>query len=150
MKIIKLLALAVFAGLFLTGCACKTRTVEPEELSHIPLAEEEGLIPDIHFAFDSNVLSPAGRRIADDAARWLHENPEATVKLEGHCDERGTLEYNMVLGMNRARAVLEYLRSLGVPSNRMTPVSYGEDLPIDPESTEEAWAKNRRVHLSFE
>ena len=150
MKAVRVVVAGMVAAFFLTGCACRTRTVEPEELSHIPFAQEGGQFEDIHFAFDSYALSPTARDIANDVAAHLQENPEVSVKLEGHCDERGTFEYNMLLGMNRSRAVLEYLRSLGISESRMTPISYGEELPIDTQSNEAAWAKNRRVHIAVE
>jgi peptidoglycan-associated lipoprotein len=72
------------------------------------------------------------------------------VQVEGHCDERGTNEYNMVLGMNRAKAAMNYLRSMGVEGDRMSTVSYGEELPLDPAHDEGAWAKNRRAHFNLQ
>ena len=76
------------------------------------------------------------------------QNEGIKVEVEGHCDERGTNEYNMALGERRATAAADYLRSLGVSGDRMRTVSYGEELPLDPRHNEEAWAKNRRVHFS--
>jgi len=146
MKFARLLVTIVVA-LAVTGCTCRTRQVGP---SNVPPMDEASEIADIHFAFDSYELSQEALEIARNAAVWLSHHPEKSVKLEGHCDERGTTEYNMVLGNNRARAVYEYLRSLGVEDSRMTPVSYGEEFPLDPGHNEEAWAKNRRVHFAVE
>jgi len=80
-------------------------------------------------------------------AEWLKAHEGATVQVEGHCDERGTNEYNMVLGANRARAAADHFRTLGVPAGSISTVSYGEELPVDPGHNEEAWAKNRRDHF---
>jgi peptidoglycan-associated lipoprotein len=83
-------------------------------------------------------------------AEWLKANSGSKVQIEGHCDERGTNEYNMVLGANRARAAMEHLRTLGVDASRMSTVSYGEELPLDPAHNEAAWAKNRRDHFKVD
>jgi peptidoglycan-associated lipoprotein len=77
----------------------------------------------------------------------LESRPQARVLIEGHCDERGTVEYNLALGEKRAQAVKEYLVTYGVEGERLDTVSYGEERPLDPRSTEEAWAKNRRAHM---
>ena len=77
----------------------------------------------------------------------MSENPKAVVKVEGHCDERGTNEYNMVLGANRAKAAEEYLKAKGLEAKRSTTVSYGEEIALDPAHNEAAWAKNRRDHF---
>ena len=144
MKILKLVC--VFALiLLLTGCACKTRRVG----SNIPLAEAGGLLKDVHFAFDSYALSAEAKETINANYQHLKDNSDWKVTLEGHCDERGTNEYNMVLGSNRAQAVSDYLTSLGLPAGQSSTVSYGEELPLDPGHNEAAWAKNRRVHFSL-
>jgi peptidoglycan-associated lipoprotein len=114
----------------------------------IPLAEGEGPFRDVRFGFDSAEVDSIGRSAIDFNANLLQKNPGVRVILEGHADERGTAEYNMALGQRRARAVQELLVSLGVSSSRVSTISYGEEVPLDPNHDEEAWAKNRRVHIS--
>jgi len=102
---------------------------------------------DILFDFDSFELSPAAKKILADKAAYLKGRPGMKVLIEGHCDERGTSEYNLALGERRARAALEYLVFLGIDAKRLSSVSYGEERPVDPGHNEEAWAKNRRAHF---
>ena len=80
-------------------------------------------------------------------ADWLKANPAARVQVEGHCDERGTQEYNMALGAKRAQTTVDYLTTLGIAGNRMSTISYGEEVPVCREQTEECWAKNRRARF---
>jgi len=105
---------------------------------------------DIHFDFDSAVLVPAAQEILQSKATWLQDNPDNTVIIEGHCDERGTNAYNLALGDRRAEAVKAFLEDLGIAASRMTTISYGEEKPVDPGHNEEAWAKNRRAHFVIE
>ncbi|MCL4142730.1 UNVERIFIED_CONTAM: hypothetical protein GTU68_021861 [Idotea baltica] len=81
-------------------------------------------------------------------AQILRENSNIKVQLEGHCDERGTVEYNLTLGNNRAQSVYESLLAMGISPDRLSTISYGEELPLDSNSSEEAFRKNRRVHFS--
>jgi peptidoglycan-associated lipoprotein len=104
----------------------------------------EGPLKDIYFSFDSAALSESARTMLKTNAEWLKGNPSARVQVEGHCDERGTAEYNMALGAKRAQAALDYLATLGVAANRLSTVSYGEEIPVCKEHNEECWAKNRR------
>lgn len=104
-----------------------------------------GPLQAIYFDFDSSTLTPPSKSKLKENAAWLQENPKTDVSLEGHCDERGTNEYNMALGERRASSAYEYLRSLGVPEEQMSRMSFGEELPADPGHTEESWSKNRRV-----
>jgi len=104
-------------------------------------------LQDIHFTFDSYVIEPQYRNILTKDADYLMSNSRVNVTIEGHCDERGTSEYNMALGQHRADEVKKYLVNLGVASKSMTTVSYGKEKPLDPEHNEEAWAKNRRAHF---
>ena len=115
---------------------------------NIPLAQPGSEIPDVHFSFDSSSLSSEGQGKLKGGARFLLDNPGKTVVIEGHCDERGTNEYNLALGERRARAAYDYLRSLGVKKDQMSTVSYGEELPLDPGHDEDAWGKNRRDHFA--
>jgi peptidoglycan-associated lipoprotein len=102
---------------------------------------------DILFEFDSASLSVEAQEILRAKAEWLRENPRARVMIEGHCDERGTNEYNLALGDRRAFSARAFLVDLGIDDARLTTISYGEEQPIDFRSSEEAWAKNRRAHF---
>lgn len=106
-------------------------------------------LEDIHFDFDEYELRPDARAILKRHAAWMIENGDVilTILVEGHCDERGTAEYNMALGQRRASAAAKYLIDLGVDAKRITTISYGFERPIDPGHNEEAWAKNRRAHF---
>jgi peptidoglycan-associated lipoprotein len=101
-------------------------------------------LKDIHFDFDRSDIRPGDAQILDANAAWLKSNPNNLVLIEGHCDERGTPEYNLALGERRARAALSYLVSQGVQAGRITVISYGEERPQCTEKTEECWARNRR------
>ncbi len=102
---------------------------------------------DILFEFDSAKLSDEAQQILRIKAEWLRKNPRALVIIEGHCDERGTNEYNLALGDRRAFSAKAFLLDLGIDQSRLTTVSYGEERPLDSRSDEEAWAKNRRAHF---
>jgi len=103
----------------------------------------------IHFDFDSAELKPEAKEILKKKAEWLLKHPEFSVRIEGHCDERGTEEYNLALGQRRADAAARYLIQLGVSPDRICTISYGEERPIDPRHCEEAWAKNRRAEFKL-
>src|SRR6516165_8428580 len=83
-------------------------------------------------------------RLSKPMGEWLKANPSAVVEIEGHCDERGTNDYNMALGAKRAQAAMDYLITVGVAAGRLSTTSYGEEVPVCQEHTEECWAKNRR------
>jgi peptidoglycan-associated lipoprotein len=108
---------------------------------------EGGPLRDIHFDYDRYDLTPEARSILQQNAEWLRQNPQARVEIEGHCDERGTVEYNLALGAKRAKAARDYLVSLGIAGDRLSTISYGEELPLCRESNESCWAKNRRAHF---
>jgi peptidoglycan-associated lipoprotein len=99
----------------------------------------------IHFDFDRADIRASDRRILDANAEWLKQNGNQIVLIEGHCDERGTNEYNLGLGDRRARATMNYLVRQGVQASRITIVSYGEERPACSEKTESCWAQNRRA-----
>lgn len=101
----------------------------------------------IHFAFDSFLLSDQARQILVSKAEYLRTNPEITVTVEGHCDDRGTSEYNIALGERRAESVKRYLGDLGIGTHRLNTVSYGEERPIAMGHDEDSWAKNRRAQF---
>jgi len=107
----------------------------------------EGLIGDVYFDFDQADLRPDARQRLADNARFMQENPTLQFTIEGHCDERGTNEYNLALGQRRAAAAKDYLSSLGVSAGRSRTISYGEERPVCTESTEACWQRNRRAHF---
>jgi len=103
-------------------------------------------LKDINFDFDKYDIRPGDAKILDTNATWLKAN-NVLVLIEGHCDERGTNEYNLALGERRAKATMNYLVSQGVQANRITIISYGEERPLCTEHNEACWAKNRRAHF---
>jgi peptidoglycan-associated lipoprotein len=109
---------------------------------------EGGPLSDIHFELDSAALSDEARSTLEKHALWLQGQRATTVTVEGHCDERGTTEYNLALGEQRARATREYLVGLGIDPSRLRVVSYGKERPIDMGATESAHARNRRAHFN--
>ena len=102
---------------------------------------------DVHFDFDKSEIKPEAARILDANADWLRSNADHVVLIEGHCDERGTNEYNLALGERRARAAMDYLTSKGIAGNRLQIISYGEERPLCNEHNEACWARNRRDHF---
>ena len=98
----------------------------------------------VFFDYDSSVVTAEGQRTLDAQAKWLQENANVTATIEGHCDERGTREYNLALGERRANAVKNYLVSAGVSANRVSTISYGKERPAVVGSDEGSWAQNRR------
>ncbi|MGE0453911.1 MAG: peptidoglycan-associated lipoprotein Pal [Vicinamibacteria bacterium] len=106
-----------------------------------------GPLADVLFGFDTAELSPEAQAQLAEHARWLKQHPTVHVTIEGHCDERGTVEYNLALGEQRARVARDYLAERGIESVRLTTVSYGKERPCDSSSDEAAWARNRRAHF---
>jgi len=110
---------------------------------------EGGPLDDVHFAFNEFSLSDEARTVLERNAAWLQARRGLHVVVEGHCDERGTVDYNLALGERRSLAARDYLVSLGVDPARLTVVSYGKERPLDAGHTEEAWARNRRAHFAI-
>jgi peptidoglycan-associated lipoprotein len=110
-------------------------------------ARERGWIADAFFAFDSSVLDDDARRALDASGRWLAAHPELRLTIEGHCDERGTQQYNLALGDRRANIAADYLAALGIGRERISTVSYGEERPFADGPGESSWRQNRRAHL---
>jgi len=121
-------------------------TPAPPEARPAPkdFAPVDALKP-IHFDFDKYVIRPGDRQILDANAKWLKDNANQLVLIEGHCDERGTNEYNQALGDRRARATMNYLVNQGIQADRISIVSYGEERPICTDKNEKCWAQNRRA-----
>lgn len=123
--------------------------VEPPD----PTAAEinaSGALGTIYFEFDRTDLSDAARRTLQANSEWFKNNTKWNVIIEGHCDERGTIEYNIELGQRRAKAVRDYMSTLGVNASRVRAVSYGEERPTDAGHNESAWSKNRRAETKVE
>jgi len=108
---------------------------------------ENAALRDVNFDFDKYDIRPADAKILDANAAWLKTNAKSQLLIEGHCDERGTPEYNLALGERRAKAAMSYLTALGIQANRISIVSYGEERPLCRERGEACWAKNRRAHF---
>jgi len=122
-----------------------TKFVSPAEIS--PQAAR--VFQNIYFDFDRYDLKLEAQAILKEIAGYLLQNPAVKVMIEGHCDERGTREYNLVLGEQRSLSARRYLITLGVAPGRLFTTSYGKDKPADPRSNEEAWAKNRRCEFKL-
>ncbi len=121
--------------------------IETKEVETLKYTEEKSIFEDIHFDFDKYDIRPDAKPIVQSVADWLIKNKSSEVLIEGHCDERGTNEYNLALGDRRAKATKDYLVALGVASSRIDIISYGEEKPLCTEKTEECWQKNRRAHF---
>ena len=150
------------AVLVLAGCASKPKPAAeapppaPPPSSAVQGQVESTVVPGsvqdfrvnvgdtVHFDYDKYAITSEGRDLLQRQAAWLQKYQQVRVTIEGHCDERGTREYNLALGARRANAVKEYLASLGVSSRRMDTISYGKERPICTESSESCWSQNRR------
>ena len=108
--------------------------------------EEDGILKDVRFAFDSFELDGAARDVLARNLDWLRSNGRAKIEIEGHCDSRGTIEYNLALGAKRAKAVKDHLVGQGIAADRISTISYGKELPLCHEENETCWARNRRAH----
>jgi len=105
---------------------------------------------DVYFDFDSSALAEMGKDVLARKAEFLRMAQDASVIIEGHCDERGTSAYNIALGDRRAESAKAFLLDLGIDANQLTTISYGEERPVDTGMKEESWAKNRRAHFVVE
>lgn len=155
--------LAVFAAL--SGCSSKKSTTETgkeslgttgnegvgetslEKMQKGTLGGAGGPLSDIHFDYDEFTIKAQDSQILKANASWLSGHPGTRVQVEGHCDSRGSEEYNIALGAKRAQAAKEYLTTLGVSGDRVSTISYGKELPLCSEETESCWARNRRDHF---
>lgn len=160
----------IMGHLAVSGCAKKVETAKdakgadervasaptpaPEQASRTdtPVVKESGVstgLNDVYFDFDKFVIRDDAKSALQSSAKWLSSNPKAKIKIEGHCDERGTNEYNIALGEKRAEAAKKYLVSLGVKADRLSTISYGEEKPQCKEQNEDCWQKNRRAHSTI-
>jgi peptidoglycan-associated lipoprotein len=120
----------------------------PADVAQLNLrAQDLGWIRDVFFEYDSSNLSPDAQDALAVTASWLKQHPDYTLLIEGHCDERGTEQYNLALGDRRANIAREYLATLGVNDAKLRTVSYGEERPFVKGSMDGAWRQNRRAHL---
>lgn len=127
-----------------------TPTPEPlpsdfEQLNRV--VQSRGFLRDAYFGYDESALTGEGQAALSSSATWLRNNPQYNVLIEGHCDERGTEQYNLALGDRRAAIARDYLVTLGVDAGRIRTVSYGEERPFEEGNDESSWARNRRAHL---
>ncbi|RLD12287.1 MAG: peptidoglycan-associated lipoprotein [Chlamydiae bacterium] len=125
------------------------RFVEPGSGSLPPEIDREAqqVLQDIHFPYNSSTIMPEDAGVLQQIAAFLKHYPQVVLQIEGHCDERGTEEYNMALGSRRAGAARQFLVDLSINPNRLYTISYGEEKPFDPGNNEQAWAVNRRDHF---
>lgn len=124
---------------------------KPEATPAAPTpSPKESPLKDIFFDFDKSFIRADAKKGLDENARWLKGNPKATITIEGHCDERGTREYNLGLGERRAKAALDYLVATGIDAKRIKTISYGKERPFAPGHNESAWKLNRRAHFALQ
>lgn len=138
------------------GKVVEEKIAKPAPIQEAPVAPEAGRggvpgrvspLNDVFFDYDQAVLTDDAKKGLDDNLKWLQANPRVRVTVEGHCDERGTNEYNLALGERRAKAIRAYLVAGGVDPSRIGTISYGEERPFVPGHDESAWAQNRRGHF---
>ena len=122
-------------------------TASPYDTMTVDEINEAMPLKPVFFAYDSEELDDEARQILNENAAILRQQTSWVITIEGHCDERGTPEYNLALGDRRALAAKNYLQSLGISASRLGTVSYGKEFPFDPAHTPSAWQSNRRAHL---
>jgi peptidoglycan-associated lipoprotein len=137
MKKLLVVALAVVIASAVFGCAQQRKK---------PAAAASGL-QRIHFDFDKSNIKPEFEPVLRGNAAWMQSNSKTAVTIEGHCDERGSVEYNIALGDRRANSAKNYLSNLGIPSDRMNTISYGKERPLCTEHNESCWWQNRRAEF---
>jgi len=124
-----------------------TSSLDSLQMGESTATPDSSPLKDVHFDFDSHDLTEQARAILKNNAEWLKANPSVRVQIEGHCDERGTVEYNLALGARRAKNAKDYLATLGIAVERLSDISYGEEIPVCRERTEACWEKNRRARF---
>jgi len=148
----KILVLAM-GMLLVASCSKKDVITEKSESSYIGYgasgsdAGQAGDLKTINFDFDKSTLSTEAKTILKANAEWLKKNPKVSIQIEGHCDSRGTIEYNLALGEKRAIIVKKYIMALGVKKDRLSVISYGKERPLVKDDNEAAWTKNRRANF---
>jgi peptidoglycan-associated lipoprotein len=147
------LCLVLAGALILTACATTKKentstTTQTQPAGPVPGSQEDLVVnvgDRVFFDYDRYDIKDEGKQTLQRQAAWLKMHPEVTVTVEGHCDERGTREYNLALGARRATSAKDYLVSLGVDASRISTISYGKERPVCVESAESCWALNRRA-----
>ena len=129
------------------AAAAAAKAAEEEAAAKERAAKEAAGLKAIYFDFDKSFVRDDAKTIMKANAAWLKANPKAKVRIEGNCDDRGTIEYNQALGQRRAAAAKKYLTDLGVSGKRISLISYGKEKPVCKESTEDCWQQNRRADL---
>ncbi|MBC86531.1 MAG: peptidoglycan-associated lipoprotein [Bdellovibrionaceae bacterium] len=125
-------------------------SVVAKDINFDPLGSDSGNISGlstVNFPYDSSTLGSAARSALTENAKWINANSGVTIQIEGHCDSRGSVEYNLALGERRAKSVKNFLVGQGVPANRLTIISYGKEKPIAQGDTESVYAQNRRANF---
>lgn len=152
-------ALGILTLVIVTGCSsAKKKNENIEPIPTAPSAEETAATGDsdhggamglqtIHFPYDSFTLDAEAKATLKSNAQIMKDHPNLRVQIEGHCDQRGGIQYNIALGEKRANAVRGYMEDMGVSEDKVTVISYGKERPIDPANTDEAYAKNRRANF---
>ena len=130
-----------------TSTKTQASSLEAFQKGTLGKGTEAGPLKDVNFDFDRYDLRADAKEILKGHAAWLKANPQGRVEVEGHCDERGTSEYNLALGAKRAESAKRYLIDLGISPSTLSTISYGEELPLCREQNEACWAKNRRAHF---
>lgn len=165
-----LLICCAFLALSLSGCGCFMQAMKgeaappkaPEQQALVAPAQKQEMavtpapvpapvetgLQDIYFDFDKSNIRPGDAEVLKKDYEYFKANAGKKVRIEGHCDERGTIEYNLALGQRRADATKSYMTNLGVDKSLLETVSYGKERPMDPGHNEAAWAKNRRAHFA--
>ncbi|MCB0341655.1 MAG: peptidoglycan-associated lipoprotein Pal [Pseudobdellovibrionaceae bacterium] len=154
------IALVTTSLIFAAGCGSKKKKgdqagtpegqISTQPLNFDPMGSDSGNIvglKTINFDFDRATLTSDARRLLGENADWIRQNANVTVQVEGHCDKRGSVEYNLALGERRAQAVKNYLVSLGIPSKQLTVISYGKEKPVALGDSEADYASNRRANF---
>jgi peptidoglycan-associated lipoprotein len=149
MHIIRTISVLLFS-LFLYSCASKSGMEDVStglyEKGGMSYLDKAATVPaKIYFDYDQYLITDMASNTLDLQVAWMEKNPSKYILVEGHCDERGTREYNLALGERRANAVIEYLSSMGIADGRLNVVSYGKERPDSDGSYEDAWQKNRRA-----
>ncbi len=159
-------AMVVLVGALAAGCSSKSKPVQGPTASQMGEngiggntsslkdlqngtlgANSGGPLSDIHFGYNTYNIEPQDGAVLKANASWLQAHPQTRVQVEGHCDERGSEDYNLALGAKRAQSAKDYLVTLGVPESRISTISYGKELPLCTEHDEDCWAQNRRDHF---
>jgi len=160
-------ALVVLGVMFAAGCSSKAKQVPGAGAGGSPVGENGiggntnsltdfkngtmggtgGPLSDIHFGYNTYNIEPQDGSVLKANASWLESHATTRVQVEGHCDERGSEEYNIALGAKRAQSAKDYLVTLGIPSSRISTISYGKELPLCQEHDESCWSQNRRDHF---